>query len=198
MVGVRVRNWPLFGGLAIILLVAGLLVTVLVRRSLPDDGQAAAPDASTTTVASSPTSAGPAGDAATKALASYDGYWQAYVAAAANPGASTPDLAKYVADPLLTELRAELLQYHDQGIVYKGRPTWTPRVTSVNVSTRPYTASIEDCFDNAQWLPVFAKTGQSAAAPGQATRYVITTTVRLYDTNGWLVVDSLADRGRSC
>jgi hypothetical protein len=140
----------------------------------------------------------PSGEAPTKALAAYVGYWEAYVTAAANPGNPAPDLAKFVADPLLTQLRLNLRQYRDNDIVHKGRPTWTPRATEVNTTAAPYTVVIEDCFDSAGWEPVFASTGKSAAAPGQATRYVITSTVKSFEVHGWLVVESRADRSRSC
>jgi hypothetical protein len=148
------------------------------------------------------TTATPTDDARTaaerKATAAYNGYWESYVAAAAKGDSTSAEFVKYVADPLLTELRIAIKQAVDMGISYKGRPTWTPRVSAVNLAKQPYTATIEDCFDSAKWEAVYTKTGKSAVAPGQATRYVITSTVKLFDQKGWLLTDSRADRSRTC
>jgi hypothetical protein len=194
MNGVGTRDKVLYGGFAIVLVIVAGLVAVAIWRDSATDEVAAPPPS----VAAPTPSSEPSGEAPTKALAAYVGYWEAYVTAAANPGNPSPDLAKFVADPMLTQLRLNLRQYRDNDIVYKGRPTWTPRATDVNTTAAPYTVVIEDCFDSAGWEPVFASTGKSAAAPGQATRYVITSTVKSFQVEGWLVVESRADRSRSC
>lgn len=195
MGGAWTRDRVLYGTFAAVLTAAAAVVAISIwRHSAADDAAATV----TPVVTQGSPSVEPTGDAPTKALAAYNGYWETYVTAAANPGAPTPNLAKYVADPMLTTLRVTLRQFRDQGIVYKGRPIWAPRATSVNTTAVPYSVSIEDCFDSAAWTPVFASTGKSAAAPGQANRYVITSTVKLFDVEGWLVVESRADRSRSC
>jgi hypothetical protein len=194
MVRGRVRGGVLYGGMAVLVLVAGVLGVVIWRTANSDDTVVLPPLATATGTASSE----PIDDASTRAIAAYNGYWDTFVKAAANPAAPTPDLATYVADPLLTELRLTLRQIRDQGIVYKGRPTSSPRATSSNTTTAPFSVAIEDCFDSTDWVPVYSANGQSAAAPGQASRYVITSTMKLFDANGWLVVETAADRGRAC
>ncbi len=128
----------------------------------------------------------------------YDGYWRAYVIAGVTGFRCHPDLEKYLADPLLTSVRVELGSTRNGGIIFKGRPRWTPRATAISLDGRPQSVTIEDCFDVDTWEPVFASSGKSALAPGQPKRYVITSTAKRFEGVGWLLTESTADRSRSC
>lgn len=79
-----------------------------------------------------------------------------------------------------------------------GRPTWNAKVTAVNVTTRPFTAHIEDCFDSTSWNTVYKDTKKSAAVKGQAKMYLVTAGVTMYDDGRWLVRQAKAHRERSC
>lgn len=189
------RERYLYVGLWIVLAIVVAVVVFAVVRNSADDSAAAPVNSGTTTAG---TSATPTNPYVAAALAAYAGYWSAYVTVAADLNASTVDLNKYVGDPLLTELMFTVKQTRANGIVYKGHPTSTPGRTTVNDTASPVSVSIDDCFDAAGWEPVFASTGKSAAAPGQVNRYMITSTVSLFEGRGWLVVESRADRSATC
>ncbi|MFI7026307.1 hypothetical protein ACIBMZ_26690 [Micromonospora sp. NPDC049900] len=137
-------------------------------------------------------------EARTSALAAYDNYRKAYVTAAAAEDLDGDELAKYTADPLLRQLRYELIQKHDQGLTTKGQPVWNAQVTEVNVDSRPFTATIEDCFDGTNWQTVYKSNGKPAGVPGQAKRYIVTAEAALYDDGRWLIRESSAQRERPC
>jgi hypothetical protein len=161
------------------------------------------PGADATAPPSTASSAAPQADTAeqearTSALAAYDNYRKAYVAAAASGDVEGKELAKYTGDPLLRQLKYELIQKRDQGLTTKGQPSWSARVTKVNVDSRPFTATIEDCFDGSNWQTVYKSNGKPAGVPGQAKRYVVTAEAALYDDGRWLIRQSTAQRERPC
>jgi len=108
------------------------------------------------------------------------------------------DLPKYVADPLLTQARFTLNRASEQGIVYKGRPTWKAMITSIDLVGKPVKAVIEECLDTNGWDAVYKATGKSAAAPGQSKRYIVNATAYRYDDGRWLIAEAKADRSRPC
>ncbi|MEN3308878.1 MAG: hypothetical protein V7603_5080 [Micromonosporaceae bacterium] len=133
-----------------------------------------------------------------KVLAAYSGYNEAYVAAAATANFDDKALPRYVADPLLAELRFALRQQSEQGIVYQGKPTWAAKITKINVAERPFSATISNCFDNGSWTPIYKSTRKPVPAPTQAKRYVVTSTAKFYDNGRWLISEAKADRSRPC
>lgn len=137
-------------------------------------------------------------EARASALAAYDNYRKAYVAAAASGDTDGAELAKYTADPLLRELKYELLQKREQGLTTRGQPDWSAQVVKVNVESRPFTATIEDCFDGTNWQTVYKSNGEPAGVPGQAKRYVVVAEAALYDDGRWLIRQSTAQRERPC
>jgi len=137
-------------------------------------------------------------DAREGALAAYDNYVRAYVAASASGDTAGKELANYTADPLLRQLRYDLVLKRDQGLTTKGEPSWAARVTKVNVESRPFTAAIEDCFDGTNWQTVYKSSGKPAGVPGQAKRYVVTAEATQYDDGRWLIRQSAAQRERPC
>jgi hypothetical protein len=172
---------------------------LLVACGSPSGGTVASPiDSSTPVPSSSPSAVAAVQDAAVKALASYDSFRATVVAASTTADYNNADLAKFVADPLLGQVRHSLYVDSANGLVRTGRPRWSPSATAVNVTTHPYTVQITDCFDNGDWTPVHKATGKSAAASGQASRYVVNATVKQYDDGRWLVQAATADRSRSC
>ncbi|MEU7802743.1 hypothetical protein AB0B10_26125 [Micromonospora arborensis] len=132
------------------------------------------------------------------ALAAYNGYREAHIAASANSDAANRDLARYAAGPLLSETRYALTVLRDQGLITVGRPSWNAKVTAVDATSRPFTAQIEDCFDGTNWNTVHKDTKKSAAVKGQAKRYLVTADVTMYDDGRWLVRQAKAHRDRPC
>ncbi|MFD6757371.1 hypothetical protein [Micromonospora gifhornensis] len=163
----------------------------------PGPGAATTPPPSTASSAALPADTAEQ-EARASALAAYDNYRKAYVAAAASGDTDGKELAKYTADPLLRQLKYELLQKRDQGLTTKGQPSWSAEVTKVNVESRPFTATIEDCFDGTNWQTVYKSNGKPAGVPGQAKRYVVIAEAALYGDGRWLIRQSTAQRERPC
>ena len=179
------------------LVVVAAVIGVAIWRAR-GSGSSAQPDASATVRSASPSASGPEQQAAQQAMAAYNGFREAYISAAATGEYRTTDLAKYAGDPLLLEARLALQIQSQQGIVNQGRPSWSAHASQVNLGTRPYSVTLEDCFDQTNWQPVYKATGKSAAAGDQAQRYIITSTALLYDDGRWLITESKADRSKSC
>jgi hypothetical protein len=135
-----------------------------------------------------------------RALAAYNGYRDAYVSAAAdpNPTSAKPELAKFTADPLLNSLVNTLALDLGSGIVNQGHPVWKADPTAVNVATRPYSVTLRDCFDSADWTPVYKATGKSAAVAGQAKKYTVTAKAVQFDDGAWRITEAQADRNQPC
>jgi hypothetical protein len=137
-------------------------------------------------------------EARTKAVEAYNKLREAQVAASAKADVSGGDVDKYAADPLLSEIRNNLYFKRQQGLVTKGAPKWNVEVTKVNVATRPFTVTLEDCFDGTGWQTVFKDSGKSAAVPGQAKKYLVRAEAVQYDDGRWLIGSAKADRDRQC
>ena len=81
-----------------------------------------------------------------RVLAAYDGYQRAQQAALLTADEEVAGLARFGAEPLLSQTRASIRQMRAAGVVGKGTQRWSPRV----VELRPTSATIEDCTDIAQ------------------------------------------------
>ena len=137
-------------------------------------------------------------EARTKAIEAYDNLRKAQVTASAKADTTGGDLDKYAAGALLSELKYDLVLKEQQGLVTKGEPTWKVEVTEVNVAKRPFSATLEDCFDATDWKTVFKDTGKSAAVPGQNKKYLVRAQAVQYDDGRWLISSAKADRDRPC
>lgn len=133
-----------------------------------------------------------------KVLAAYDGYRNAYVAAAAIPDPRGGKLRDFTADPLLGLAKANLQLDAEQGYGMQGKPTWTVKVVKVNVTQRPFTAETEECFDSTNWKVVKRSTGKSVAAPNQNMKYLVIGEAAQFDDGRWLIRRSQAHRDRPC
>ncbi|MEV4824526.1 hypothetical protein [Micromonospora sp. NPDC049274] len=164
------------------------------------DDEAAVEPSPTLTQPSAPTSSGVHGEdaeAGMAALAAYQNYVRAYVAAS-NKGDYNAKLDKFVANPALLTVRQDLLIKFQQGLVTKGQPASAPAVSKVDTSRRPFTAEVEDCFDTSTWDVVSKKTGKSVRTTRQATRYVVIAKAELFDDGQWRVREVNAQRERPC
>ena len=130
-------------------------------------------------------------------LEAYDGFWDAKVAAFADPTKDPgPELARYAVDKALADTATSLFTFRDSGIAFTGEPTLDPVVTDV-IEGEAGTATITDCVDSSAWLPIYTATGESAAAPGQATSVVAISTAYFYDGH-WTIRTSDIDRDTTC
>jgi len=181
-----------------VLVLVAAVVGIAVWRTRGNGSTAEPGSTNSATAAPAATSKSPEQEASDKALAAYNGFREAYVAASATADANSPDLAKYAIDPALAQLKYDLFQMNRQGLVTTGRPAWSPRVTSVNLTARPQSVEIKDCLDITNWHTVHKDTGKPAEAPGQAQRFVVTAQAVLTDDGRWLIRQTTADRKTSC
>ncbi|HEY3547394.1 MAG TPA: hypothetical protein VGK17_15075 [Propionicimonas sp.] len=159
-------------------------------------------DPTTTPPTSATPSVGPTTAAAEAAiLQAYRGYWDAQVQVLRDPS-SYADIAhsdwsepqRFAVDKALANLVSSAQLYAKNGIANVGTPMLDPTVSNV---VPGQSASIADCVDGTNWQPIYTATGKSAAAPGQAPRLVVNSTVLFYDSR-WVVNDSVVDRASTC
>jgi hypothetical protein len=120
------------------------------------------------------------------------------VAASATADPNNADLARYATDPALAQLRYDIYQLGQNGQVTTGRPSWSPKVAAVHLSSSPATVDLTDCFDITNWHTIFKATGASADVPGQITRLPVTGQAVLSPDGQWRIRQSTVDRSKSC
>ncbi|MBQ1028954.1 hypothetical protein KBX26_02890 [Micromonospora sp. C97] len=175
--------------------IAAALALNLVACTSDDGG--ATPDAGPVSSQPAPSIDAEDANAAASTLAAYRNYVGAYVTAS-NKGDYNAKLDRFVAEPALLTVRQDLLIKFQQGLVTKGEPTSTPKVSTVDTSRRPFTAEVEDCFDTSAWDVISKKTGKSVRTTGQATRYVVIAKAELFDDGQWRIREVSAQRERPC
>jgi hypothetical protein len=183
-------------GAAALALVALMLVFV---AACTGKGATDSPTPSPSAASPTPTADASVADASTQILAAYRGYQTAYKAAAAVPNPTDTALLKYIGDSLLTQVRQDLRLLKANGLVRRGTPKINATVTTVALTATPLVATIRDCYDVSDVHVINKATGKSADAPGQATRYLVTSQAKLFGgSTGWLIVQSNADRKSTC
>jgi hypothetical protein len=128
----------------------------------------------------------------------YNLYRETEVKAQLGADFRNPDLAKYTTDPLLGELRQELLQKAMAGVVAKGRPVWHPEVVKIEKRESPYVARIEDCYDATNWDVIDSKTGKSVAVEGQPRKFLMLAEAVQGADKRWMIRRVTEQRERSC
>ncbi|SCL23859.1 hypothetical protein GA0070616_2806 [Micromonospora nigra] len=178
---------------------AGLLATLAVG---PAAACAAEPEATTRT-ASDRRAAAPADrDAAQRAaaeaaLAAYAGYLDASRAAGRHSDPRHPELARYVADPLLTKVRLALHRARENGAVGTGTLRSDPTVTTVDLEADPPTVEIQDCLDATGYRLVFTRNKRTV--PGSdGSRHLATAVATRYPDGRWLISTGAAHQDQPC
>lgn len=131
------------------------------------------------------------------ALAAYAGYLAASREAelAANP--HDPQLAKFLADPLLTRVRLTIRDAKEHGAMRTGKLISDPTVTAVSLDTEPATVSIQDCLDATNYRLVYVK--DKSVVPGSTVgRYLATATATRYPDGRWLISAGAAHQDQPC
>jgi len=130
-------------------------------------------------------------------LDAYKGFWDAQVRALADPMTDPPaELGRFAVDKAFSGVGQALFEYQRQGIVLTGAPMLKPAVDSVVLGDSP-TAHITDCVDSSDWIPIFRASGESAAAPGQASRLVVESWAIIYDGR-WVIRETSVHRDQPC
>lgn len=180
--GGRVAAWVAVGGAA--LLLAGCttashaVASTSAHRSVTR----------TTTTAPPSTVPSPVLAAQRQALAAYRGMWAAFVAAGQTSDWRSAQLSRYATGLALTNLARSLYTDHANGLVTKGQPLLSPRVSSAIPSQDPFTVIVTDCGDSTHWLKHRADTGALVDdAPGG--RHLINAVVQRQSDGTWKVSD---------
>ncbi|MEU1812978.1 hypothetical protein [Micromonospora aurantiaca (nom. illeg.)] len=156
------------------------------------------PGASVTSAAPSPTVDPAEAKARADALAVYAAYRTAYQAAVAKADFRSKDLPKYVAEPLLGQVRNAFSQMNDAGVISRGESIWNGQAVDVQLDAEPPVVTIEDCRDTSAVVTVDRKTGKPAPAPSnQAKKYIVVSKAKQVDGT-WYVFESTGDRSRTC
>lgn len=180
---------------------ASAIVVVVAACSATDPTPTPTPTTTqspTTTTATPTPSVDPeVAEAEAAILEAYRGYWDGLVTSYADPAQpQSPALAANSDDTALTDAQTALIQLQSSGIRLVGEPVLTPSVTSIDLSSAP-TATIVDCVDASNWLPVFTSSGESAAAPDQATRLTYEATA-FRPEDRWLIRTVTVHRDQPC
>lgn len=141
--------------------------SVATSPSTAASSSAAASSSST----SAPTAADPTAQAKADALTAYSGMVKA-MTEELDSGKLNPDVLKYADGAAYDKITTGLNTAHDGRFVYVGKPQSSPKATAVDLSAKPQTVTISDCFGGPSWGAVFVaddkdghKKGQSAGSP---------------------------------
>lgn len=130
-------------------------------------------------------------------LAAYSGMRTEQVKAYAAGDVNGTKLEKYAADKALATVEGNLFRYRQGGIVFKGKPKSSAKVSALRLTTKPKTATVTECLDTKRWTPVVKSSGKEAASGNQPRRYTVTGSVRTIGKT-WMVVGLTADKDHPC
>jgi len=129
-------------------------------------------------------------------LTAYQGFWNVQVEVLTQGTIQGIPINKYAIDNADYEIKENLQYYLSQNLVMRGRPVLDPRVTALNLTTKPYTATITDCVDSTNYFPVNKTTGKPAQLTSPVSRHPATYSAR-YGAQWW-IVDGTVDRDKTC
>jgi hypothetical protein len=175
---------------------ATLCVPLMAAGCDSSEPKLVASPAVTASPAPAPSDDSKAADAQTKALAAFKGYLLAYASAsqAANP--DDPNLAAYLAEPLLSLTRHNIRTLKDKGEVQLGAQTATVLRSQADLAATPPTVTIRACLDYGALKLVYE--ASRSPVPNSAlktTRVPAVVTVASYATGQWLVNDTKQGSG---
>jgi hypothetical protein len=137
-----------------------------------------------------------AGDAA---LAAYRGYLDTSQALDATGDWESPELARYVGEPLLSTVRFYARRHAEHGAMYQGTIGSHPMVREVRLDTRPPTVTLEDCLDYSTYTLVYRSNRSPVPIPSkQPDRLLGTATVTRQGDGRWLVTEAATNPNRTC
>jgi hypothetical protein len=98
-------------------------------------------------------------EAATGALAAYRAMFDDWIAVAATSDYQNPRLTQHASGDAGLLLYKAVYLNHTDGVVAKGRPAISPRVTAVGPAPERDRATIIDCVDTTNWL-IYKQNGE--------------------------------------
>ncbi|WP_370149138.1 hypothetical protein [Streptacidiphilus sp. EB129] len=139
-----------------------------------------------------------AADAAkAKILATYQGFWKIQEEAYSTGNLNGLPVNTYAVGQAAAGITSSVDYYNSQHLVVRGHPQLSPQVTSVNLTTAPYSATITDCVDTTTFVPVDATTGQPEKLNSSVHRHIWTFTAT-YDNVQWYINSGSINRSGTC
>jgi hypothetical protein len=99
-----------------------------------------------------PASLSPAQLAERDALAAYHGMWEDWIAVAATSDYQNPRLTQHVSGKALSLLYRSVYVNKRDGVVARGRPTFSGKVSAAEPADNPDRVTVQDCSDGSRWL----------------------------------------------
>ncbi|WP_243709652.1 hypothetical protein [Micromonospora sp. 15K316] len=131
------------------------------------------------------------------ALDAYSGYLTASRTASRNSDPHSPELSRFLADPLLTRVRVAIREAKEHGAMRTGTLKSQPTVTAVSLNAVPATVEIQDCLDATGYRLVYTKDRRVVPGSG-GKRYLATATATRYPDGRWLISAGAAHQDQPC
>jgi hypothetical protein len=142
------------------------------------------------------TSTSPAALAGQQAVEAYLEMWHDMVVAGTTSNWQDPQLGQYATGDALQVITKSLYTDHLNGVVTKGSPTNSPRVSSIDSPIDPTTVTIKDCGDDSGWLKYKTDGQLFNDVPGGHRS--ITAQVKKQPDGSWRVTDFAVEGVGSC
>ena len=140
---------------------------------------------------------GPDAAAARQVLALYTGWWQAQATAYSQGSRASTGLRLYATGQALSGSLVNLHRLQEAGMAMQGRPRSNARVTALDLTSTPHTATVEDCLDVSGWHQIDARTKKLRDPRHRLARYTVTATLRTVG-KAWLVTRLTSETERTC
>jgi hypothetical protein len=131
-----------------------------------------------------------------KVISTYTGFWNTAVQAWTQGSLDNVQVDKYAVDDGDYLIKSALEYYISQNLVMRGRPVLHPVVSVINLTKKPYTATVSDCIDDTNFYPVNKTTGTPATLAKTGHRHPASYQER-FDGQWWVVNGSI-DRTKTC
>lgn len=172
-------------------LFGAVLITLAAAGCQGDPGPEATPASSAPAASPTPSVDASVAAADQAARAAYAGYIQTWALASQAADPDDPNLARYVADPLLSLTRHNIRKLKDIGAVQLGEQKATVLSSQADLAAKPPTVTLHSCLDYST-LKLVYKANQSPV-PGSAlstTKFASIATVTQYTNGQWLVSET--------
>ncbi len=178
------------GRLAMLTAAAALMTSVGCTGTDQTGGDPPSPASSSAVPASSAPSVDPSTSAAEAALTAYRRYLAASMAAndaGDDWNRNLPELRRYIAEPLLSQVLSGLRGRAEHGAIYQGEIRSDPKVTGVNLGGSRPTVTVEDCLDYTNYVLVYRSNRSPVPVPDRNRRQYGQGTVTRYEDGHWRV-----------
>ncbi|MFD9338642.1 hypothetical protein ACFWBF_30245 [Streptomyces sp. NPDC060028] len=155
-----------------------------------------APPAPSPTVSPSPT-ADPQAAEKTALLGVYRAYWDAQLKVYASGSTKDTGIEKVAGDKAYSKVQSTRAYYVDNHLVVKGAPVLAPKVSTMDVTSVPPSATITDCVDSTNYITVEQDTGKPVQTIDSNRRHAATyAALKIGGT--WQIRDSDISRDSTC